>query len=198
MKTFLSSLLLSICLAATVASSQEDHARYVTVVAQPTITQTNYAGGYYSYQFSGSNVVEIADFEVGELISAEDASSLPAYTVVSKDGAIVLAFPPGTRGGSLADTHRGRGTTVAGPARFVVFTSGTSGIAPATGRGALMTVKILPLTYSPQKSVTVAPGMGNVQIEMESSTNLLTWTAATNGVYNDDLKFFRVKLTTFP
>ena len=40
--------------------------------------------------------------------------------------------------------------------------------------------------------------MGNVQIELESSTNLLTWAAATNGVYNDDQKFFRVKLTKLP
>ncbi len=37
--------------------------------------------------------------------------------------------------------------------------------------------------------------MGNVQIELESSTNLLTWAASTHGVYNDDLRFFRVKFT---
>ena len=58
-----------------------------------------------------------------------------------------------------------------------------------------MTVKITPLTFPPQKAVTVAPGMGNVQIALESSTNLLNWADATNGVYSDDLRFFRVKLT---
>ncbi len=37
--------------------------------------------------------------------------------------------------------------------------------------------------------------MGNVEVSLESSTNLVHWAAGTNGVYSDDLRFFRVKLT---
>lgn len=37
--------------------------------------------------------------------------------------------------------------------------------------------------------------MGNVQVTLETSTNLVTWNSATNGIYTDDLKFFRITLT---
>jgi hypothetical protein len=58
-----------------------------------------------------------------------------------------------------------------------------------------MTVRITPQTYASDKTVLVAPGMGNVQINLESSTNLNQWEIATNGVYSDNMRFFRVKLT---
>ena len=163
--------------------------RYVTASGPSSVLNTN--NGYYTV----TNTIEIADFEVGELISVEGSFG-PASAEIVKNG---LVFParPASISASIPTTQTTttRGTTVSGPATFRIYYNVSGNY---SWSGAMMTVKITPLTYSPQKSVTVAPGMGNVQIEMESSTNLLTWAAATNGVYNDDLKFFRVKLTKLP
>ena len=57
-----------------------------------------------------------------------------------------------------------------------------------------MTVRITPMTYAADKTILVSPGMGNVQINLETSTNLNEWLPATNGVYTDDMRFFRIKL----
>ena len=183
MKTFLTGTLLAICLSATVARSQEDQARYetVTVTTSPVSTNASYV------LTGGTNSIDIAEGEVGEL-NALFANTFSQVFVVKNSQELLIATyvaPPS-------------GQKIAGPATFkIVTTLGYMLNNPAEPRASsgLMTVKKSPLTYSPQKSVTVAPGMGNVQIELESSTNLLTWAASTNGVYNDDLRFFRVKLT---
>jgi len=184
MKTFLTGTLLAISLSATVAWSQEDQARYVTVTYTASIVSTNAWPKQHIIQWQGSNSIAIAEGEVGEVVS----SAWPwTYKIIKNS----LEFD---------NQHVQQGSKVAGPATFMVFTSMSGEISDFLNSpsNSFMTVKITPLTYSPQKSVTVAPGMGNVQIELESSTNLLTWAAATNGVYNDDLKFFRVKLTKLP
>ena len=167
--------------------SQADQARYETVTIVSTITGTN----FYNYDISATNLISIAEGEVGELICVEgsgDGSVVKNSIEVRARPATTFNFVPSSQ------PHTG-GTTVAGPASFKLWYFSTGSLPQASNAKALMTVKITPLTYSPQKSVTVAPGMGNVQIELESSTNLLTWAASTNGVYNDDLRFFRVKLT---
>lgn len=174
MKSFLTGTLLAICLSATVAWSQDDQARYQTVTLTTSSVTTN---GLVSW--TGTNSVDIAEGEVGEIVNYAGGRG-NAGTYVIKNAKVF-----GTPG------------KVAGPATFRMFTeyNTSSYTADNVPADALMTVKITPLTYSPHKSLTVAPGMGNVQIELESSTNLLTWAASTNGVYNDDLRFFRVKLT---
>ncbi len=46
----------------------------------------------------------------------------------------------------------------------------------------------------------LAPGTNQVFVTLESSTNLLNWSDATNGVYGspDTARFFRLRQTTVP
>jgi hypothetical protein len=144
----------------------------VTFAGAITITNGN------NYVWTGTNSIVVAEGEVGELVCAQSGY---VFATVIKNSIEIIAPV---------------GTTVTGPATFrIQVAMDAPSPNPDVMPKGLMTVKLTPLTYSPQKSVTVAPGMGNVQIEMESSTNLLTWATATNGVYSDDLRFFRVKLT---
>ena len=62
----------------------------------------------------------------------------------------------------------------------------------------MLTVKIIPETYDVNKTVILPPTTNQVQVTMESSTNLVTWVTATNGIYGspDSARFFRIKLTS--
>ena len=64
MKKFLTGTLLAICLSATVARSQEDQARYQTVTL--TTSSVPYNGGA---AWTGTNSIEIAEGEVGEIVN---------------------------------------------------------------------------------------------------------------------------------
>jgi len=165
--------------------------RYATVTLAPAqVISTN--SGIFTWH--SSNAVQIAEGQTGELITLETFNnSSQASAKVTKDGISFNARPAS----SLIVGATPRGTTVAGPATFDLSTQYTSGspTEPDLTKTALMTVKISPMTFDPSQTVTVAPGMGNVQIALESSTNLVSWTDATNGVYSDNLRFFRVKLT---
>ena len=76
---------------------------------------------------------------------------------------------------------------VKGPATFKLV----GGASPT-----LLTLKVMPEAYPPDKSVIVAPTTNQVQITLESSTNLVNWASATNGVYGspDEARFFRIHL----
>ncbi len=61
----------------------------------------------------------------------------------------------------------------------------------------MMTVKITPESYDPNKTLILPPGTNQVYVGMESSTNLVNWANATNGIYGspDVARFFRLKMT---
>ncbi len=82
------------------------------------------------------------------------------------------------------------GSTIAGPAQFQLT-------APLT-TGAFMTVKITPATYDANKTFILPPGTNQVYIGLESSTNLVNWADATNGVYGSPnvARFFRIRMGT--
>lgn len=179
MKTILTFLLLNLSLGA-----NADQERYVTITTPtPSIYSTN--GPYY--YFGATNSVIVAEGEAAEVISVEGYN---ATSIISKDQVSLTARP--ASGSSTL-----HGTTVAGPAVLTLsqFYSTQYGVPISQYQGALMTIKLTPMTASAQQSVVVAPGMGNVQITLESSTNLVNWAEATNGVYSDSLRYFRVKLT---
>ena len=61
---------------------------------------------------------------------------------------------------------------------------------------ALCTFRVLPGSTSPQGTAVVAPGPGQTPVSLECSTDLVSWLAATNGVYGPlpEAKFFRIRL----
>jgi hypothetical protein len=191
------------CFLLTTLAAVADTARYVTATMPNNnllLVSSNNVGGYPPltyYYFAATNSIQVAAGETGELITstfAIDFSNSGAPQVkVTKDGVSAWAYPSQTSAQGAATSH---GTTVAGPATFSMeYTSQTTSPAPPQNGYGMMTVKISPMTFDPRQTVTVAPGMGNVQISLETSTNLVQWSCSTNGVYSDDLRFFRVKLT---
>ncbi|GEM_PF-5430674 len=65
---------------------------------------------------------------------------------------------------------------------------------PSTQNGNITSEDTVSSFWVKSKEVICGRCMGNVQIELESSTNLLTWAAFTNAINRNDLSFFRVKL----
>jgi hypothetical protein len=62
---------------------------------------------------------------------------------------------------------------------------------------ALATVDVEPGPFPPGKALTVGANSGNVQVTMQMSTDLVTWTPAVNGmVYTNtpDARFFRIQM----
>lgn len=57
------------------------------------------------------------------------------------------------------------------------------------------TFEIMPEPFSPDKAVTIPPGLGGATVTLECSTDLVNWTTATNGIYTNlpAAKFFRIK-----
>lgn len=84
---------------------------------------------------------------------------------------------------------------VAGPATFTLLSNYGSN-SRDTNQGAFITFEILPATSSVDKTVIVPPQTNKVEITLESSTNLVSWATATNGVYGspDEARFFRIHL----
>ena len=146
---------------------------------------------------TGTNTISIADYESGELISvlttnATLSSSGHAYYVkVQKDNYIFSLKSAASflyLSGSAPTVSSGVGDTIRGPATFSLLdTSGAQGF----------TIRITPVSFPPNKTLVVEPGTNQIQIAMETSTNLVNWATATNGVYGspESVRFFRMKMT---
>jgi hypothetical protein len=83
---------------------------------------------------------------------------------------------------------------IAGPATIQIQQS--TSYSPA---GGFASFSVEPGPFPPGKAVTVGAYSGNVQVTMQMSTDLVNWTAATNGmVYTNtpDARFFRIQLVT--
>ena len=183
MKTYLITILAGIA-AATQLAAQPSQPSIVSII-QTSTNQTN--------------IVHIADFQYVKVLTAVD-QLLPS----SDSGAISLggvSFPIPTQpngygpftyaGNQLIQVGSLVGVTLAGPAD-VTITSGGSIRTPSTPL--LVTLEIGPGAYSVTNSVTLGPGQG-AAINLESSTDLLTWGPATNGVYTAPAAmFFRLHL----
>jgi hypothetical protein len=108
---------------------------------------------------------------------------------IEKDGATFAVD------GSVFDARYGypldfsatRGITVAGPA--VISYRNT-----AWSQKGLVTFKITPDAFPPDKTFIIPDGTPGATVILECSTNLLTWTTATNGFYTgtNGAKFFRI------
>lgn len=134
-------------------------------------------------EYGATNTISIADYETGELIDLYTDSYANIHVI--KDGFLW--------GGSPArQNSSGRGTTMRGPAVFRLSHNG----GPSANHP-FMTVKITPVSFPPDKTLIVPPGTNQVQISLETSTNLINWQTATNGVYGSPttVQFFRLKET---
>lgn len=146
---------------------------------------------------TGTNSITIADYETAELISvlttndSPAAPGLPYYVRIEKDGFAFSAKSSAAylnQGIGAGNVSSGVGDIIRGPAKFSLRDNGG-----AQG----FTLRITPVSFPPNLTLIVPPGTNQVQISMESSTNLVNWATATNGVYGspDEARFFRLKMT---
>jgi hypothetical protein len=140
-----------------------------------------------------TNNLDIADFEHAKILTALDSGSgagTVSYVHLLKGNADI-AF------GQLLGPHNGgkpndspAGLVVAGPATISLRCAAR----PGPKSPALVTVEVCPTAYPVTNSVVLGPGQGG-EINLESSTNLIQWIPATNGVYTAEAAmFFRMHL----
>jgi hypothetical protein len=155
---------------------------------------------YVTISVSGTNqtsVLAIQDFEVAKMVSAHDPlGTFNGFKLTVSKPSFTTQF----------DFYELQGYWVNnegyGPAKPIVVTGPAtltlnSGIASrATNNAAFITFEILPETSPIDKTLILPPGTNQVEITLESSTNLVTWATATNGIYGspDAARFFRIHL----
>lgn len=145
---------------------------------------------------TGTNSITIADYESAELISVLGTSVTPMtgqpYHVIAKKDNITFSLKSSAAylssySGPIV-SGSGVGDVVRGPATFFLLDLGG-----AQG----FTLKITPVSFPPNQTLIVPPGTNQIQISMETSTNLVNWAIATNGIYGspETVRFFRLKMT---
>jgi hypothetical protein len=166
MKTRLSSLVLIVA-GCSLASAQTW--QYVTLTATPLAPSE-----------SATNTYAIADAQAAEIISVQSPSF--AYLSITKDG---VSFPYWR----AADNNPGgKGTIIQGPATFTLLAQSST--------AAYLTLKLMPESFPPNQTLILPPGTNQVSITLESSTNLVNWSSATNGIFGspDEARFFRIHM----
>jgi hypothetical protein len=149
-----------------VVSAQTE--RYVTVTAKPVEPSPR-----------ATNTCVITEGEAAEIVSMMPNSS---YLTIEKDGISFDSYRQAT------ENPGGRGTVIKGPATFRLLAQSST--------ASYLTLKVMPESFPPDRTLILPPGTDQVQITLESSTNLVQWSSATNGVYGspDEARFFRIHL----
>jgi hypothetical protein len=145
-----------------------ENSRFVTLTASPTLNSP-------PFQLMEGEAAEVKTF-----IGVWDPNNGRRTGLnANKDGQDLDATQVPRVGNSLV---------IAGPATFSIWAD--------PGLTALATLQITPETYSVNKTLIVPPGTNQVQIALESSTNLVSWATATNGIYGspETARFFRIRM----
>jgi hypothetical protein len=167
-------IILLLCACTTIAFA--DSSRFVTMQVN---TQNSYVP---------TNEVTLSDFETAEVVSfpfsANDTVSL-SFIKDDQENRVRTDYSTGY-------ASYWSPIIVAGPAKFRLS------IIPGYGNWtkAFCTLKITPASFPPNKTLVVEPNQGTVAISLESSTNLLNWATATNGIYGttNEARFFRIRM----
>lgn len=179
--------LISILILATgcfVASAQYE--QYVTITVAPP--QNPPTANYVTNTFT------INQNQAAEIMSVRPILYNSQYTqlTVSNNGAVFNGNTFMSADGYAVNyvgqsVSPSKGTIIQGPATFTLSSSG--------GANAFLTLKIIPESYDPNKTLIVAPGTNQVQITLQVSPDLVNWTTATNGIYGSPTtaQFFRIR-----
>lgn len=162
---------LLILLGTLLASAQTE--RYATITATAVQVPPN--------DYKATNQISIVEGETAQVVSFLTSGGSGAISYCQKDGAIFNSISSSGVGAN--------GATITGPATFTVVAQGQD------NRG-LLTLKIMPNTFAPDKTLIIPPGTNQFSISLESSTNLVNWSTATNGIYGspDEARFFRIHM----
>ena len=152
---------------------------------------------YVTLSVSGTNQTDqltLQDFEVARLASASGPQNVFSLNV-SKSSFSTSFIYKDLQGRNFCSPYYvpPKSIVVTGPATFTLM-SGTA--SRPIDNGALPTFEILPETSPVDKTLILPPGTNQVEIRLESSTNLVSWATATNGIYGspNEARFFRIHL----
>ena len=173
-------------------SGLADNSRYVTLTMTGSVTSTSTGPSpafRTLYNYNGTNSFQIAEGEIAEVVSTD--SSATVVITILKDGNSIAG-----KGPSLGNP----GTIIVGPAVIVGDGVYSGGQNDNDFRTSMFTLKITPSTYDVNKTLILPPGTNQIYVGMESSTNLVNWSDATNGVYGSPevARFFRMRQSTLP
>lgn len=157
---------------------------YISNAAVVTLTAESSNGT------NGMSDLSIGPYEVAELVSFPARVNDQNEVLILKDGKTfghVVRLSPNTP--QYFDP-----VIVAGPATIRLITA-----MPAPDSGpfkAFCTLRITPEAYPPDQALLLPPGTNQAVVSLEASTNLVQWSATTNGVYGPlpVAMFFRIKL----
>jgi hypothetical protein len=166
-----------------------------------TLTATTPASGLTAYS---ANSVTLGVGDTASIITGitNNGSSAAAVTIGNTEfnPPVLYYGSPGTSGGSSAPVPAPP-FTVAGPATIRARVEGYG--QSTVGRSSLITVVVVRANSTPSSAplnTVVVPenAAGPVSVLLESSTDLLTWTAANPGTYGSatSKRFFRVRAVT--
>jgi hypothetical protein len=145
----------------------------------------------------------LSEFETAELVchprfgfNPGGANAELPYTYLSllKDGnQYAITLRRGDRQSGELTNSRDVPVVIQGPGT-IQFYGQNSNVAD------FCTFRIEPQNFPPDKTITLPPGTNAFIVTMESSTNLVFWSSATNGVYapTESAKFFRLKVQRIP
>lgn len=175
-------ILIAASLFTVIPSCLADGSRYVT------ITSTN---------INTAETLQIQSGETASIVSVVNAQRFPG-TTIDPDGS---GYYTRTKILSLAQGNTFKvdiGNTLVGPATISFYPSWTYDSGQKNSSATCFTVKITPPTYDVNKTLILPPGTNQVAIALETSTNLVNWSTATNGVYGspDEARFFRIHMQT--
>jgi hypothetical protein len=166
-----------------------------------TLTATVPTGGGAGY--STNDIVLAAGDTASVLSQINKVSQYDSTTAVEINGVqflvpnvlALIASPGSGTGSAISQTS---GWVFSGPARIRAYAGGSSSDA---GKSSLTTINVLRAnavpTITPQNAAVIpADAGGNYNVILESSTDLITWTAATPGTYSSTTqkRFFRTRI----
>jgi hypothetical protein len=130
-----------------------------------------------------TNEATIGSFETAKLVSYPYASRCVSRLQVIKDGRVLEPLY------NPCDISRDENIVIAGPAVLRLYHFGQN------SAKAFCTFEVRPVSFPPDRTLLVPPGTNRVAVSLESSTNLLQWIPATNGIYGSptDAMFFRIR-----
>jgi hypothetical protein len=177
----------AVCLlvAALMSGSSLAQSRFVTLTVDG-ITQTN-------QQFT------IQNNETAKLKWAFDSSGSFSLNV-SRAGSSLSLGENQLQGNTMDSYHDfyqpPNLVVVAGPATLTLISNYNPAGHGNVNNTAMATFEIVPETFPPNQTLIVPPGTNQVAITLETSTNLATWSTATNGIYGapDAVRFFRIRM----
>lgn len=170
MKLILSLCVLAFCITSTFAGGNN----YVTITV-PGVQGTN-----ATYQISQGQAAEIVG--IGQ---PPNSGSGPVYENIAVQ----------INGQTF---NVASGAFVAGPATFTLqpIVQNNSGVNVFFPN--FMTLNIVPSTFDVQKTLILPPGPGQFYVSLQTSTDLINWSTATNGIYGspNTAQFFRISMTS--